>query len=121
MCTINGDRQKIGTVSMIVCANSTRVRCAIYSRDTAMRICSVPQSYNAKIRLSKSNHGTKLWASQNIWRAPQTPGVCVGRGGGCGVLTRRRLAGPGRLRGRRAAPPLKRTLNVLLLNPEEKG
>jgi hypothetical protein len=50
-----------------VYTNSLRVRCAIYSRDTAIRIYSVPAPFKRKNRLSKFHHGTKLWASQNIF------------------------------------------------------
>jgi hypothetical protein len=52
-----------------VYANSARVRCAIYSRDTAIRISSVPR-FKGNKRLSKVHHITKLWASQNIFPDP---------------------------------------------------
>jgi hypothetical protein len=48
-------------------ANSSRARCAIYSRDTAIRIYSVSQLKSKNPRSSKSHHGPKLWASQNIF------------------------------------------------------
>jgi hypothetical protein len=48
-----------------VCANSSRARCAIHSRDTAIRIYSVSQL--KRKNLSKSHHGPKSWASQNIF------------------------------------------------------
>ena len=44
------------------------MRCAIYSRNTAIRISSVPQ-LRSKNRLSKSNYETKLWVLQNIFSA----------------------------------------------------
>jgi hypothetical protein len=42
------------------------VRCVIYSRDTTIRIYSVPQLIY-KIYLSNSNYATKLWAPRNIF------------------------------------------------------
>jgi hypothetical protein len=47
-----GNELKIGAVST-VCANSSRARCAIYSRDTAIRIYSVS-------RLSRKNQFVKI-------------------------------------------------------------
>jgi hypothetical protein len=43
----------------LVHGNNPRARCAIYSRDTAIRICSVPPLTD-KNQLSKSQHGKKL-------------------------------------------------------------
>jgi hypothetical protein len=56
-----------------VFANSARVRGAIYLRDTAIRIYSISR-LTPKIRLSKSHHGPKLWASQDIFAGPITFG-----------------------------------------------
>jgi hypothetical protein len=53
-------------MTTLVYANSSRARCPIYSRDTAICIYSVSNEI-AKIRLSKYHYGPKLWASQNIF------------------------------------------------------
>jgi hypothetical protein len=42
-------------------------------RDTAIRIYSV-SPFRKKIRLSKSHHGPKLWALENIFAGPITFG-----------------------------------------------
>jgi hypothetical protein len=50
-------------------SNSSPARCAIYSRDTAV-LQSESAAFHvshAKIRFSKSHHGPKLRASQNIF------------------------------------------------------
>ena len=47
--------------------SSARARCAIYSRDTAIRIYSVPRFKTQKSVCQNLHHGTKLWASQNIF------------------------------------------------------
>jgi hypothetical protein len=39
---------------------------AIYSRNTAIRFSSVPR-FKSKTLFVKFHHGTKLWASQNIF------------------------------------------------------
>jgi hypothetical protein len=49
-----------------VYANSLRTRRAIYSHDTAIRICSVPRLKH-KNTFVKISSGTKLQASQNIF------------------------------------------------------
>jgi hypothetical protein len=49
-----------------VCAKSLHVRRAIYMRNTAIRIYRVPP-FTRKNPSPKFHHGTKLWASRNIF------------------------------------------------------
>ena len=79
-----------------VFANSARVRCAIYSRDTAIRISSVS---SAKIRLSKSRHGPKIWALPNNFAG--LPNIGFSKFGH--ILGKTHCSGPRRRPGRQAS------------------
>jgi hypothetical protein len=62
MCTLEYGNK----VDSKVYGDSSRARSAIHSRDTVIRICNVPQ-LKRKICLSKSHHGAKVGALQNIF------------------------------------------------------